>query len=81
MQTARAGRARAVLSAQVRPQARVASMALQASSRPFTALTDLSNIACSSAFSLMSTIFSMPSLPMMVGTPTYIPSRPKAPET
>jgi hypothetical protein len=36
----------------------------------FTALTDLSNIAFSSPFIEISTIFSTPFAPMMTGTPT-----------
>ena len=57
-------------------QASVLSMALQASTRPLTASTDLSIIACSDGFSLISTIRSIPPAPMIVGTPTYIPSNP-----
>ena len=41
-----------------------------ASTRPFTASTDLSNIACSSLSILMSMTFSMPLAPITVGTPT-----------
>ena len=38
--------------------------------RSFTAFTDLSIMACSSAFSLSSRIFSAPPAPMTTGTPT-----------
>ncbi len=53
-----------------RGQARAGSIPLQASPKPRTAATELSNIFCSSALSLMSTIRSMPPRPMTVGTPT-----------
>ncbi|SMC63024.1 hypothetical protein SAMN06295998_103216 [Primorskyibacter flagellatus] len=51
-------------------QASEGSISLQALTSPFTALTELSNIACSSFVSLMSMIFSIPSAPITVGTPT-----------
>ena len=47
-----------------------ASIAMQASTRPLTAFTDLSNPACSSLLSLISTTRSTPPAPMTVGTPT-----------
>ena len=46
------------------------SISLQALTRPFTALTDLSNIACSSLLSLMPITRSTPPAPITVGTPT-----------
>lgn len=55
------------------------SMPLHASTRPLTAATDVSNICCSSLFSLMLTIFSMPPAPITVGTPTYMSLRPRSP--
>lgn len=62
-------------------QASAGSIALQASTRPFTESTDFWNIACSASFSLISTIFSIPPAPMIVGTPTYIEVRPYSPST
>lgn len=59
--------------------ANVLSMPLQASTNPLTALTELSNIACSSLLSVMSTIFSIPFAPIIVGNPTYMPLRPNSP--
>ncbi len=46
------------------------SIALQASTRPWTASIDLSNIARSARLSVISTIRSMPPAPITVGTPT-----------
>lgn len=46
------------------------SISLHAATSPLTASTDLSNIACSSLFILISTTRSMPPAPMIVGTPT-----------
>jgi len=45
----------------------------------FTAATDLSIIACSSALSLNSMIFSTPPDPSTVGTPTKYPFTPNSP--
>ena len=45
----------------------------------FTAATDLSIIACSSALSLNSMIFSTPPAPRTVGTPTKYPFTPNSP--
>lgn len=60
-------------------QTSVLSIPLQAVIRPLTASTDLSNMTCSSLVSLISTIFSMPPAPMIVGTPTYMFFRPNSP--
>ena len=49
-------------------------------SNPFTALTDLRNMAFSSASSWISTIFSTPLAPITVGTPTYMPLTPYSPD-
>ncbi len=49
---------------------RLLSMPWQASTRPFTALTELSNMACSSLFMAISTTRSIPPAPITVGTPT-----------
>ncbi len=46
------------------------SIALQAATRPFTASTDLSIIACSAGSRVMATTRSMPPAPITVGTPT-----------
>jgi len=62
-------------------QVRLSSMPLQAFTRPLTALTELSNMACSSLVIRMSITFSMPPAPITVGTPTYMPLRPRAPST
>ena len=45
----------------------------------FTAATDLSIIACSSALSLNSITFSTPPAPSTVGTPTKYPFTPNSP--
>ena len=50
--------------------ASVGSMPLQAATRPFTASTDLSNMAFSVASSFTSTTRSTPPAPRMTGTPT-----------
>jgi len=52
---------------------------LHASINPFTATTDLSNMARSSSVRFNSTIRSIPSAPITAGTPTYMPSRPYLP--
>ena len=46
------------------------SISLQAATRPLTASTDLSNMAFSSLFMLISTTRSTPPAPITVGTPT-----------
>ncbi len=53
-----------------KPYFRLPSIPLQASTRPLTALTELSNIACSSLFMEISTTRSIPPAPITVGTPT-----------
>ena len=50
-------------------QARLGSIPLQASTSPVTAATDLSSIAFSSLFRLISITFSMPFAPITTGTP------------
>lgn len=62
-----------------KPQDSDGSISLQAAIRPFTASTDLSNIACSTVFILISAIRSIPPAPMIVGTPTYMPFTPSSP--
>lgn len=59
--------------------ARELSMPLQASTRPLTAFTEVSNISCSSLLSLMFTTFSTPPAPITVGTPTYMSFTPRSP--
>ena len=61
------------------PYLRLGSIALQASTKPLTAFTELSNMICSLLSNCMSAIRSIPPLPIMVGTPTYIPSSPNSP--
>ena len=51
-------------------QARLESIPLQASIRPFTAEIDLSSIAFSALSRLISITFSMPFSPITTGTPT-----------
>lgn len=74
--TARAARKGVGAGPDLRRHASVGSMPLQAATRPFTASTDLSNIAFSVASSLTSTTRSTPLAPMMTGTPTYMPFNP-----
>ncbi len=52
---------------------------VQASTRPFTASTDLMNIERSAALRSISTIRSAPPAPMITGTPTYKPLTPYSP--
>ncbi len=62
------------------PYASAGSILRLASMSPRTEATDLSNIACSSALSLISSTFSTPPAPITTGTPTYRPLTPYSPE-
>ena len=56
------------------------AMPLQLSTRSFTAATELSNILFSEASNSISTTFSQPFAPIIIGTPTYISFTPYSPE-
>ena len=56
-------------------------MFLHACINPFTASIDLVKSDASAVFSSISIIFSTPLVPIMVGTPPYVPVKPYAPST